>query len=323
MSRIDELLIKVLLDETSAEENTEVQQWLGENSANKKYFENFKQIWEISKRLEPSSNLDENAAWLKFKSRTAAAPQSAPVVVPLKKQNLRWLKIAAVLLVAVAAWGTYALLNPLNYISVEAGKKVLVKTLPDGSVVTMNKNTKLSFASNFTDHRSIRLQRGDVFFKVTPNKAKPFIIDADDVSIKVVGTSFNVTHTNQQTEIIVETGIVKVSLGSGSIELHKGEKVTVTNGDDKLTKQQNTDLLYNYYRSQVFTLNNTPLTTVIEKLNESYEANIVIEDPKIKKLTLNTVLFKKESLDHNLQLICETLQLKETRNGNKILLSRP
>lgn len=322
MSRTDELLIKVLLNETSTEENTEVQQWLAEDPTNKVYFEDFKRIWETSKKLEPTSTIDEEVAWAKFKTKTAAHVKPEAILVPLKKKSFGWMKIAAVLLVAAAAWGAYALLNPLNYIDIEAGKEVVVKTLPDGSVVTMNKNTALSFASNFTDHRSIRLQHGDVFFNVTPNKAKPFVIEADKVSIKVVGTSFNVKHLNKQTEVIVETGIVKVSRGSESVELRKGEKVLIEDGTGTLTKQQNTGMLYNYYRSQTFVLNVTPLTEVIDKLNEAYDTNIVINDPKIKALTMSTILFKKKGLDNNLQIICETLNLKINRNDGKILLSK-
>lgn len=66
-------------------------------------------------------------------------------------------------------------------------------------------------------------------------------------------------------------------------------------------------------------LNNTPLWKVAETLNEAYQVNIVIEDPKIKNLTLTTT-FKEDSLDHILQLICETLNVKQVHSEGKILL---
>lgn len=233
----DELLIKYLLNETSTEENADVLQWIAEDPANETYFDHFKQIWETSKGLEPTSQIDEELAWKKFKTRVAPSAQQQAVIVPLRNKY-GWLKIAAVFLIAAGLWSTYRFFIASDYIAVEAGKEVMVKTLPDGSVLTLNKNALMSFASDFTNHRAIRLQKGEIFFKVTPNKEKPFIIDADKVEIKVVGTSFNVKHVNEETEVIVETGIVKVSIGSASIELHKGEKVNVKKRHDNL-KQGN------------------------------------------------------------------------------------
>jgi transmembrane sensor len=314
----DELLIKYLLNETSTEENSEVLRWIAENPANKTYYDHFKQIWEISKKLEPASTIDEEQAWKKFKDRVSVPVGPEAKVVPLR-YKYGWLKIAAIFLIAAGIWSTYRFFGATDYIPVGAGKEVMVKTLPDGSVLTLNKNSLMSFASDFNDHRAIRLQKGEIFFKVTPDKEKPFIIDVDNVKIKVVGTSFNVKHANEETEVIVETGIVRVSIGSAFVELHKGEKVFIRNGTAELKKETNTDQLYNYYRSKVFTLNNTSLSRFIETLNEAYQVNIVIEDPRIKNLTLTTT-FTEDSLDHILQTICQTLDIRQVHSEGKILL---
>nr|WP_199079986.1 FecR domain-containing protein [Pedobacter sp. ASV19] len=320
MSRIDELLVKFLLNETTTVENTEVQQWIDQDPANRSYFEHFSRIWETSKKLERTSVVDEEAAWLKFKVKTSA--EKPPVkVLPLKRKTYGWLKIAAVFLLAAGAWGAWTLFGQGSYVRVEAGQQVLVKTLPDGSVLTMNKRSVLSFASNFKENRSIHLQQGDVFFSVTPNKKKPFIIEVNKVSVKVVGTSFNVKHSGKQTEVIVETGIVKVSYKNEQVELHPGEKVRISEENGALTKQQNTDQLYNYYRSRLFILQNTPLSSVATTLNDAYQANVVIEDPKVQQLILSTTLKLDNSLDYNLGIICKSLNLKTTNSQGKILLS--
>ena len=318
MSDRDELLIKHLLNETSTEENTRFLQWIAEDPANKTYYNQFKQIWESSKALEPKSNIDEEQAWKKFKAKVTPSNQQEAKIVPLR-YKYGWLKIAAIFLIAAGLWSTYRIFSTADYISVGAGKEVLVKTLPDGSTITMNKNSLLSFASNFTDHRAIRMQKGEIFFKVTPNKEKPFIIEVENVKIKVVGTSFNVKYRNEQTEVIVETGIVKVSISGDDAELHKGEKVIIKNGTTELKKELNTDQLYTYYRNKTFILNNTSLSKVIEKINEAYQVNIVIEDPRIKNITLTTT-FPEDSLDHILQTICETFNIKQVRSEGKILL---
>lgn len=167
--------------------------------------------------------------------------------------------------------------------------------------------------------RSVKLEKGEVFFDVSPDKLKPFIIDADQVNIRVVGTSFNVKKNKDLTEVIVESGLVRVSLKDQQLELKKGEKVLIKDTDATLQKELNRDNLHNYYRTNIFVADNTPLWRMVEILNEAYDAKIEIADPKFRDLTLNTT-FKEESLDTILHIISETLRIKVQKEGEKIIL---
>lgn len=318
----DELLIKFLLKETSEAESITVQNWLDAAPANERHFKQFKQIWESSKKLSGQSQVREDDAWQRFKQRTATAKTSPAPVVRSLKTLYPWLKIAAVLVLITAAWAVYSILSPVTYTPLASGNAISKQLLPDGSELILNKNAQLSYASNFKRNRSVHLQKGEVFFNVAHDKSRPFVIEVDKVSVMVVGTSFNVKHLKGQTEVIVETGIVKVSLGAAEIALHKGEKVLIKNGSSKLLKQQNQDQLYNYYRSKEFVLNNTPLWRVVEVLNEAYAAQILISDPAISHKTINTTLKTSASLDYNLGIICDPLDISFVRNKEQIVLSK-
>jgi ferric-dicitrate binding protein FerR (iron transport regulator) len=234
--------------------------------------------------------------------------------------GFRWLRIAAVLVLIAGVVFLNKYINRNQYTSVTTDQLVLTQTLPDGSEITLNKHSNLSYASNFNTDRSVRLEQGEVFFKVTPDKQHPFVIEADGVSIEVVGTSFNVSHLHDTTEVIVETGIVKVSRGKELVELRMGEKVLIAPGSEKLRKQQNTDQLYNFYQSKVLLAVNTPIHKIAEVLNKTYGANIVFKKPEIGRLTITTT-FKDQSIDQIVEIICETLNLKAEHNQNQILLS--
>lgn len=316
----DELLIKFLLKETSEEESVTVQNWIDASPSNKTHFIQFEKIWTSSKKLSGSNNVNEDEAWLRFKQRTAEKNEQQPIIRSLKSKY-QWLKIAAVFVLIAAAWSVYSLLSPVTYTELAAGNKVSTEILPDGSELILNKKTRVSYASNFKRNRSIRLQQGDIFFKVAHDKSHPFVIDVDQVSVLVVGTSFNVKHLKDQTEVIVETGIVKVSLGKDEISLHKGEKVLIKNGIQRLVKEQNPDELYNYYRTNEFVLNNTSLSRVVEILNEAYGVQIIIIDPSIKNKTIITTLKASASLDENLDIVCQSLDIKSVRNQQQIILS--
>ncbi|WEK21180.1 MAG: FecR domain-containing protein [Candidatus Pedobacter colombiensis] len=313
----DELLIKFLLKETNEEESVRVQNWLDTTPSNKAYFLQFEKIWNTSKTLSSQSKINEDDAWLRFQQKATSSNSITRRLMPA----YNWLKVAAVFVIIAAGWSLYNLLKPVSYITIAAGNTVTTKVLPDGSDLTLNKNTSISYANNFKNNRSIHLQHGDVFFNVAHDKTKPFVIEIDKVSVLVVGTSFNIKHLDNQTEVIVETGIVKVTLGKDQISLQKGEKVMIKNNTSKLIKEQITDHLYDYYRSKEFIVNNTPLWRMVEVLNEAYNTNITINDPAIKNLTLNTTLRASASLDYNLNLICRTLDITMVRNQNQILLS--
>jgi ferric-dicitrate binding protein FerR (iron transport regulator) len=334
----DELLIKFLLNETSEEEGMTVQAWLEADPSNRAYFGQFKKIWKAGKKLAVSSTVDEEQAWLKFKERASknaadnkalnTADHEAPsadaneTIVRSLRPNFSWLKIAAILVMTGGIWMAYSLFGPDRYKDLIAENQVLIEQLPDGSELTLNKNSEISYVRNFKKNRHVKLSKGDVFFNVAHDKAHPFVIDINKVSVTVVGTSFNIKRLNDQTEIIVETGIVRVELNGEKIELHKGEKILIGRPDAKLIKEKNTDQLYNYYRSNLFIANNTPLQKLVDVINEAYGSEISINDPSLAAETMTTTFKVTDGLEASLKVIMGTMDVKTTRNGNKILLSR-
>jgi transmembrane sensor len=314
----DELLIKVLLKESTIEENETVEKWLSAAEANKKHFIQLETIWRVSNTLKNENKRDEEEAWTSFKARRA---ELKPQGTNIKRLNVAkvWLRIAAVLFIAVGGWVAYSLYGPGKYTELTAIYQVRNETLPDGSALTLNKNTKISYATDFKNNRKLKLEQGDVFFDVAKDKTHPFVIDIEKISVEVVGTSFNIKHIKKDTEINVETGIVKVRLANDEIKLYKGEKIIINDNTHKLVKEQSTDQLYNYYRSNLFHANNIALSKLVMTLNEAYGSDITL-DEKIKGLTINTTL-KMGSINQNLEIICQTLNLQLSRNGNTILLS--
>lgn len=314
----DDLLIKFLLRETSPEEDAQVSDWLAADPENQKEFARFERIWNSSKSLERESNADPEKAWERFKKRVPhAGPQT---VIPEIRRQFSWLRAAAVLFIIAGAWSAYSILSGTAYDTISSGQMVRTGTLPDGSKVTLNKNAVLSFKNNFKGKtRSVRLEQGEVFFDVRPDRTKPFIIEADQVDIRVLGTSFNVKKSDNITVVIVESGKVRVSMGDQLVELTRGEKVTVKKGDSALNKELSKDQLYNYYRSKVFVADNTPLRRVVEILNEAYQSNIIIENPELADRTLSTT-FKDESLDTILHVIAETFKVNVIREDGRIII---
>ena len=279
----EDLLIRYILGEASESEAAEITAWINASEANARRFEQTKFILKTSEQLAQVSPLTEEVAWDRFKEKREALKNEPPVRTIGVFNN--WLRIAAsILLVAGAAWAGYHFYNlktqTPEFVAVATNDKVLTKTLPDGSIVYLNKKSSITYAADFKSRRNVKLV-GEAFFDVVHDSSTPFTVHTGNVTVRDVGTAFNVSSNTQRVEVIVEKGIVEVSRKSASIRLEKQEMVTVKPEDVQLHKEQVKDLLYNYYRTNEFVANHTPLYRLVDMLNEAYHANISIENKAV------------------------------------------
>ena len=226
---------------------------------------------------------------------------------------------AAVIIIAGIGLIAYLLTNNSKQVTVLAEQNVMSDTLSDGSVVTINKGSSISYNNKFKgDTRKVEL-KGEAFFNVTPDKKKPFVISVNDVQVTVVGTSFNVKNIDGNTEVVVETGIVKVTKDGKTVELKANEKMEVRATDTVMNTEAVSDRLYNYYRTKQFVCDDTPLWKLVEVVNEAYNSKIIIGDPAIRNLTITTT-FDNESLEQVLNVIKETFNITVVTEGDTIIL---
>ena len=282
---------------------------MNENATNREYYAQLKKIWDNSKKLAADSTLDVDIAWESFQNRVTGQKGSPKI---LNRNRFSWMKVAAsVILIVGLGIAVYFLITknnePIEMVA-QTGQNILVDTLPDGSVITLNKRSTITYPSKFKgDTRAIAL-KGEAFFNVAPDKKKPFIISVNDVQVTVVGTSFNIKSENGNTEIVVETGVVRVTKSGKTVELSAGEKINMHANDSNATKEAVTDKLYNYYRSKVFVCDDTPLWKLVQVLNEAYDANIIIGRKELHDMKLNTT-FNNESLEQVLEIIHLTFDI--------------
>ena len=82
-------------------------------------------------------------------------------------------------------------------------------TLPDGSMVTLRGDSEVRVEIT-PAAREVRLVRGEAFFTVTPDAARPFVVNASAVAVRAVGTAFNVRLETAEIEVLVTEGKVCV-----------------------------------------------------------------------------------------------------------------
>lgn len=316
---IDQLLISYILEEADDATKEIVERWINENSENSEYFNQLKKTWTNSKDLSPKPvAVDIDKAWQNINTKIIS-----------KKINYQFLlRIAAILLLTFGIYFTYNLLNSQNKNSIiVATDNILNDTLKDGSIINLNKNSKLLVSKKFDKKsRNVKLE-GEAFFEIAHNKQKPFIIETDAGYIQVVGTKFNVNTTDSNfVDIYVEEGIVKLftvskkSNDTLSVLLTKGEKGQI-NKKTKIPiklidKTENVNDLY--WKTNNLEFNSSSLQNVAKTLENYYKVHINLS-PEIKDLKLTTS-FENEDIETVLSIIKLTFNLEITQSGNNFYI---
>jgi len=317
----EEVLIRYILGEAGAEEEQAVAAWVKKSEANARELEGMQTILTSSKRLAPVSPLKSDVAWERFKDLRSAARNEEKKVrsfYPAKS----WLRIAAAVTVFLGI--SYLLFSvfknkedkPGNLLTVKTSNKVKVVTLPDGSIIYINKSSTIRYASNFNINRVVKLS-GEAFFEVKHNEELPFTVITNGLTIRDIGTAFNVNGKHNRTEVIVESGIVLIGHSTGNLRLKANQMVSIKAGERNLTVQRNTDVLYNYYRTNQFVASNTPLYKLVDVLNEAYDEKIVISNKSMVNEPITVTIKREDSLATILNVIESTTpSLHIIRKGN-------
>ncbi|MGE4587911.1 MAG: FecR family protein, partial [Mangrovibacterium sp.] len=198
--------------------------------------------------------------------------------------------------------------------------------LSDGTVVTLNHDTRINYPDKFrNDIREVEIE-GEAFFEVQPDPERPFVINAGQTTIRVLGTSFNVSAYpgTKDVEVVVESGKVRLSTrtdpsGANGLVLDPGERGIWTGGEGKLRKNRNGDPNFLAWKTRYFVFDGTPLSEVVEQLGRVYRVDIKAGNSQVGQLLL-TARFEDRSLDFILKVIALTHELEIIRKDEHFVL---
>ncbi|MCF6356593.1 MAG: FecR domain-containing protein [Draconibacterium sp.] len=330
------LLTKYLNNEITSDEKTEVENWLNKSDRNRAEMEKCRKMLTKVDSYYKAKSFNSNTAWKNVSSKIY--PMQFKVVQRKKRKEkiAQFYKYAAILVVAILLGGVGYYIDFRNEMplifsqTVSAEKQVLNEfVLPDGSVVTLNSNSKLKFPKHFADDVREVTIIGEAFFEVKPNPEKPFVINAGKTQIKVLGTSFNVSAypETETVEVVVATGKVLVTRESENllsennrIFLIPGEKGTLFVKSNRLEKSVNSNLNYLAWKTNDLIFNETPLNEVVKCLEKVYHIEIQLVEPGLETLKL-TAHFDKKPIDFVLNVVRLTFNLELMGENEHFTLS--
>ena len=325
-----ELLAKTIYDqnpETSVEDQSVAEKMFPDDKEREQVLETIRQVdtWFDLKKYPADQ------AWEKVAARIQESTSLKQTIFRRLIRNPLYRLAAAILFAALLLVSGYEVYNSATskkMLEVSATNQILKTfTLPDGSMVSLNTDTKIKYPKIFAGNtREVSIE-GEAFFQVKPNKEKPFIIHAGSAQIKVLGTSFNVNAypAAKLVEVIVETGKVQVSAQtaeSKELILMPGDKGTLVYSGNSLLKSTNADPNFLAWKTRNLIFKATSLAEVIVSLEKVYKVNIRLADPRLNELLL-TAQFNDYSLDFILKVIENTLKIETQKiNGQYILKAK-
>lgn len=233
----DLLLAKYAIGEAAAGESLLVEQWMEADENNRKQFEGLLLIINEYKPGTDTGLKDEDAAWQQLKERIANSR-----LAPVRSINNWWKWSAAAMLALLIGVAVVLKTNIIDNTRQPVALSPLVgdghrqDSLPDGSVVLLERNATLSYNAGFgAAQRNIQL-KGGCFFLIAHDPSRPFRISVNDITVIVIGTSFTIKSDTLHTSVKVHTGIVEVKKMENIIRLVKGDSINILPRDTILKK---------------------------------------------------------------------------------------
>lgn len=260
----------------------------------REYFEKVKEEWERHPELDELGV--RNLARLQYKIN-----QKNINISKRKFTSSLWTqaaKVAAILICGLLIGGAITYLVSPNRNTSEQlvfetprGEKSMV-TLPDGSEVWLNANSRLVYNSFSSDHRQVEL-KGEAFFKVTRNEKAPFVVRTNECDIEVLGTTFNVMAYDEfgRKEITLLEGKVNVHTENAEQVLQPGQALILKN--DQINVVEVTPAEASAWVDNKFNFRNIPLTELMKRLENWYDVDITLENKSGKEVNF-TGTFKNE-----------------------------
>ena len=326
-NNIDLLISKYLGENATPGEKNDLVKWVSASQENRKYFEQIKNIWQVSNASYSKINIDQNSALKKVLGRISGEKKS-------KILWNTWQKVAAILIIPILItnliWYLFlrepaAERTVYNEIFTPYGTRTEIK-LSDGSAVCLNSGSKLTYPDKFTGKERIVTLSGEAYFEVAANPSFPFIVQTLSVTVRATGTKFNVSE-------YADDNTVKVALVSGkvfidvnkakesnkpSFELNPDQLLEVSKETGK-TSVINGDLAeYTSWKDGILIFRNKPLSYVVKRISQVFNVDIEIKGEILQDYHYRAT-FEDESLSEILKLLKLSAPIDYQEESRKIL----
>lgn len=312
-------------------ELTLLKNWINESYENRKLFDQYNEVWQLSNVVFNEGQYNTEAGWNTLQEAIAKNSLITKNKVRLVKTNqIFFWKVASVAAMLVAVLFIGLLIhkeristnNQIVTVQSPRGEKSRI-ILADGTVVWLNSESQLIYSNDFNGEVRLVTLSGEGYFDVKKDPSRPFIVRTPSADIKVFGTRFNVSSypNEQQTETTLEEGKIGVYIAGkcNPVVVNPGQRFIFNKqtGETSL-KQVDTDL-YTSWSENKLRFDNALFRDVVKKLERWYDVKIFL-DKDLVYSERYTMCIKTESLREVLKRIRLTTPMSYKIDEEKVFI---
>jgi transmembrane sensor len=344
MDEIDGVrLARYVSGQCTADEAAAIRRWIALDPSRLSLVAELEAAWRAASQAPYEWGVDEG--WRRFDAARRSRNRSsfrlihgekrpAPALVIRDNGTPIWRIAAAVLVVVGASFAVYHAATPPARARMDANAMTEVATLrgqratlrlPDGTRVALGMASRLRYARAFGDSARDVYLDGDGYFEVAHDSAHPFAVHTSTSVVRDIGTTFGVRAYGQspETEVVVAEGEVAFAIDSSPVRLKAGSLARLDRAGERtvLTVTNGVDVKeYLAWTEGRLTFHDTPLREVIAELQRWYDRDLLqLADTAIGSRRL-TASFTNESLPIVIDRIALSLDLREERHGQTVVL---
>ena len=230
--------------------------------------------------------------------------------------------------------------NTLQYTAAEDQNKLVYNTLnipfgrqfdlvlSDGTKVKLNSGSSIKYPVRFLKGQDRKVfLKGEAYFDVTTDKAHPFIVNADEMNIRVLGTQFNLSFYPEDEDIstvLVEGAVVLYKEGADintntSSQLVPGQMAEWNKINNTMTVKEVDTNIYTAWKDGYLLFKASPFYSIRSKLERHF--NITIEDRSGRLANqIYTATFRNETIEEILEAFKEDTHFEYIQQGSKIII---
>jgi transmembrane sensor len=194
-------------------------------------------------------------------------------------------------------------------------------TLPDGTKVWLNAASSITYPTVFAGKDRRVAISGEAYFEVTKNQQQPFIVQQGDMSVQVLGTSFDVNGYGDEAALkttLVE-GKVRVEKGAAASLLEPGQQAVIPNGHGAISIDHNPDIeAVLAWKNGSFSFKDAGIAAIMQQVQRWYDVDIVYEANITKHFVAD--IPRNVALSQLLQLLEATDQVHFRIEGKKVIV---
>lgn len=240
---------------------------------------------------------------------------------PVRRMARWWWAAAAAVVVAVAGMWFFRTEEKPSLVQTAFGE-MREQQLPDGSKVTLNANTEVTYTHGWEKGKEREVWiKGEAFFHVakTPEKSR-FVVHTGRFDIVVTGTQFNVVNREEKANIMLTEGSVTLLTPDGrSMKMAPGDFVEVNNQQIERKAGREENVLA--WKEKKLFFDNTPLYIALEKIEEHYGVKVTIGNINCRNVPISGIL-PNDNLNVLLDALDALYEFHVIRKNGEIIITQ-